>query len=169
MGKAFTIVASSQDMLQQKAFAEYEGVRMEVAAMLRVSAEGKGAKAAELFDLISGDGSGKLTKPEIKAFLKENQCEVDDAKLDRLFPGTKELGNAEDHPEAVLKEDKGGKEEDSKDDAKDQDAVSAMQAMADKQLKDHESTKGEDKKANDKDENKTEEKKEEKTDEPKKE
>merc|ERR1712151_452423 len=102
---------------KQKEFAETEAVRMEIAAKLRVCAEAKGTKATSLFDFIIGDGSGKLTKTDITAFLKECSMEFDQAKIDKLFPGTPELGKAEDLLEDILeseakpKDDKDNKDE----------------------------------------------------------
>merc|ERR1711870_168475 len=96
---------------------------MEIAAKLRVCAEAKGSKASSLFDFIVGDGSGKLTKNDISAFLKECSMEIDQAKIDKLFPGTPALGNAEDlledilESEAMPKDDKDKKDE-KKDDEK---------------------------------------------------
>lgn len=100
--KALEVAGMGKKLAKQKVFLAYETARMEVAAKLRVLVEAKEHNATDLFDLISGDGSGKLTKPEIKAWLAENKVEIAEEKLDNLFPGTPDLKNAEDHPEPVL-------------------------------------------------------------------
>merc|ERR1712039_882389 len=96
-----------------------EAVRMEIAAKLRVCAEAKGTTATKLFDFIIGDGSGKLTKADITAFLKECSMEFDQGKIDKLFPGTAALGNAEDMLEDILESEAAPKDEKDKEEKKD--------------------------------------------------
>merc|ERR1712083_1214395 len=100
--KALSIIIATKQQQKQKEFAEIEASRMEIAAKLRVCAEAKGTTASSLFDFIIGDGSGKLTKTDITAFLKECSMEFDEAKIDKLFPGTPALGKAEDILEDIL-------------------------------------------------------------------
>mmetsp|Transcript_92815 Transcript_92815/g.286550 ORF Transcript_92815/g.286550 Transcript_92815/m.286550 type:complete len:1071 (-) Transcript_92815:116-3328(-) len=86
--KAQGSVAKVRQWAWHQAFAEYEALRMEVAAKLRVCIEAKGGKAEDLFQVISGDDSGELTKDEIRKFLEEHMCEIESEKLDALFPSS---------------------------------------------------------------------------------
>jgi len=113
--KAAEVHNMGKKLAKNKAFLAYETARMEVAAKLRVHAEAKDHRAADLFNLISGDGSGKLTKGEIKSWLADNKVDIAEEKLDLLFPGTPELKNAEDHPESVLLSEFQEDEKDPKD------------------------------------------------------
>jgi len=65
-------------------FAEYEAVRMDIASILRATAESAGKKVAELFDLVCKDGS-RASKADISAYLSANSCVVEAEKLDKLL------------------------------------------------------------------------------------
>lgn len=120
--KAVSLISSTKQIQRQKEFAEFEAVRMEIAAKLRVCAEAKGTTATKLFDYIIGDGSGKLTKNDVTAFLKDCSMEFDQARIDKLFPGTPGLGNAEDLLEDILESEVEKKDDkENKDDKKDEE------------------------------------------------
>lgn len=122
--KAATVARTGRQMALHRAYAEYEALRMEVAAKLRVCIETAGGKADDLFDAVAAD-KGEITKASIHAYLAANQpgCELDDEKLDLLFPtvGTEATETAgsvdavangkslsEDNAEGELKEDPEG-------------------------------------------------------------
>jgi len=115
--KAQGMAQNAKQLALHKAFAEYEALRMEVAAKLRVCIEAKGGKADDLFGVIAGGDDGELTKEQIRKFLEEHHCEIEREKLDVLFPSRVDP-NAEAEVDADAgaagKEDKESKADNAK-------------------------------------------------------
>eukprot|EP00439_Symbiodinium_sp_Y106_P018913 s185_g2.t1 len=84
--KALASAGQARQLALHRAFALYEGLRMEVAAKLRVCIETQGGKPDDLYDAVKSAGGGTVTKSAIKAYLEANQSVIEEAHLDTMFP-----------------------------------------------------------------------------------
>merc|ERR1719311_781546 len=73
-------------LAQHNVLAEYESWRLEVATCLRSCVEAQGGKAEDLFEAIAGDGRMLLCKGDIRLYLANCDCPVDEVKLEKIFP-----------------------------------------------------------------------------------
>jgi len=84
ISKASSTIINARQVVTNKDFVEYEAVRSEIAAMLRLAIEGAGKKTEELFDTICKSGD-RISKDDIQEFLSGHKCEIARDKLDKLF------------------------------------------------------------------------------------
>ncbi|CAE7905563.1 unnamed protein product [Symbiodinium necroappetens] len=111
--KALASAGQARQLALHRAFALYEGLRMEVAAKLRVCIETQGGKPDDLYDAVKSAGGGAVTKSAIKAYLEANQSVLEEAHLETMFPtpsepkGQKEAegGQEESQQPEISKED----------------------------------------------------------------
>lgn len=91
--KASALAGRTRQLALQQAFAEYDALRLEVAAKLRVFIEAQGMKADALFGAIAGESSTEVTRDQVVAFLEKCKCDIEREKLDKIFSSDGDNGN----------------------------------------------------------------------------
>eukprot|EP00928_Gymnodinium_smaydae_P052576 TRINITY_DN3656_c1_g7_i1.p1 TRINITY_DN3656_c1_g7~~TRINITY_DN3656_c1_g7_i1.p1 ORF type:complete len:1385 (-),score=333.21 TRINITY_DN3656_c1_g7_i1:71-4147(-) len=85
MEKVTATVEAARQLAHHWRISDYEGSRMEVAAILQACAEAKGGKVEDLFSAIVTPGAMTVSVADVKKYVEESQSIVDQEKLKRTF------------------------------------------------------------------------------------